>query len=167
MKQLFLIRHAKSSWNDPMADRDRPLTGRGKRDASFMGSLLRFRGFEPDRILSSPARRARKTARRIAREVGYPKDAIEVRDELYLSGPGAVIAVIQALEEGANRVYLVGHNPDLSQVASRLTGEDQGEMPTCGIVAIEFPVERWAYVMEGSGRVLFVDDPKRYFVPGG
>lgn len=167
MKQLFLIRHAKSSWNDLTVDRDRPLTGRGKRDASFMGSLLRFRGFEPDRILSSPAQRARKTARRIAREVGYPKDAIEVRDELYLAGPGAVIAVIQALEEGANRVYLVGHNPDLSQVASRLSGEDQGEIPTCGIVAIEFPVERWAYVMEGSGRVLFVDNPKRYLVPRG
>jgi phosphohistidine phosphatase len=167
MKQLFLIRHAKSSWNAPAADRDRPLTGRGKRDASFMGHLLRFRGLEPDRMLSSPARRACKTARRIAREVGYPKDEIEVRDELYLSGSEAVIAVIKALEEGANRVYLVGHNPDLSQAASRLTGEDQGEMPTCGIVAIEFPVERWAYVLEGSGRVLFVDDPKRHLVSGG
>ncbi|QJD31289.1 histidine phosphatase family protein [Methylococcus geothermalis] len=166
MKELLLIRHAKSAWDDPsLTDRDRPLNGRGKRDAAFMGSLLRFRGLEPDRIVSSPARRARKTARLIAGEVGYDKDAIVIEEGVYLGGGQAIAALVQTLSDDDERVYLVGHNPGLSEAASRLTGENLGEMPTCGIVAIEFPVDSWAHVMEGAGRLKFLDYPKKHLSP--
>lgn len=163
MKELLLIRHAKSAWGDPaLSDRDRPLNARGKRDAPFMGSLLRFRSLEPDRIVSSPARRAVKTARLIAAQVGYDKDAIAVEEAIYLGGAKALIGLVQELGDAAERIYLVGHNPDISEAASRLTGESLGDMPTCSIVAIEFPVESWAHVMEGTGRLKFFDYPKKH-----
>ncbi|MDF9393229.1 MULTISPECIES: SixA phosphatase family protein [Methylococcus] len=166
MKELLLIRHAKSAWDDAsLSDRDRPLNERGKRDAPFMGSLLRFRGVEPDYMVSSPARRARKTARLIASEVGYDKDAIVIADELYLGGRRAIVRLVQALDDKNGRVYMIGHNPDLSEAASCLSGESLGEMPTCGIVAIEFPVDRWSHVMEGAGRLKFFDYPKKHLTP--
>jgi phosphohistidine phosphatase len=165
LKELLLIRHAKSRRDDPsLSDRDRSLDARGKRDAQFMGSLLRFQGREPDRIVSSPARRAHKTARLIAREVRYDKDAIVMADGLYLGGAKAIVTLVQALDDRDKRVYLVGHNPDLSEAASRLTGEDLGEMPTCGVISMEFPVDRWAYVMEGAGRLKFFEYPKRHLM---
>jgi phosphohistidine phosphatase len=161
-----LIRHAKSAWNDPsLTDRDRPLNERGKRDAPFMGSLLRFRGMEPDCIVSSPARRALKTARLIAREVGYDKDAIVIAEEIYLGGRRAIVELVQALDDKDKRVYVIGHNPDLSEAASALTGDNLGDMPTCGIVAIEFPADSWRHVMEGAGRLRFFEYPKRHVTP--
>lgn len=161
-----MIRHAKSGWEDPsLADRDRPLNARGKRDAPFMGSLLRFRGLAPDRIVSSPARRAQKTARLIANEVGYDKDAIGIEETIYLGGARAILELVQNLGDEYERAYLVGHNPDLSEAASRLTGENLGGIPTCGIVAIEFSVDSWAHVMEGAGRLKFFEYPKKHLMP--
>ncbi|WP_367025523.1 histidine phosphatase family protein [Methylococcus sp. ANG] len=166
MRELLLIRHAKSAWSDTsLTDRDRPLNERGKRDAPFMGSLLRFRGMQPDRMVSSPARRARKTARLIAWEVGYDKDAIVIAEQIYLGGRRAIVELVQALNDEDERVYVIGHNPDLSEAASCLTGESLGEMPTCGIAAIEFTVDSWAHVMEGTGRLKFFDYPKRHLTP--
>ncbi|UZR27615.1 histidine phosphatase family protein [Methylococcus mesophilus] len=166
LRELLLIRHAKSAWTDPsLTDRDRPLNERGKRDAPFMGSLLRFRGMEPDCMVSSPARRARKTARLIAGEVGYDKDAIVIAEQIYLGGRRAVVELVQALNDEDERVYIIGHNPDLSEAASCLTGESLGELPTCGMVAIEFPVYSWTHVMEGAGRLKFFDYPKKHLSP--
>jgi phosphohistidine phosphatase len=166
VKELLLIRHAKSSWDDAsLSDRDRPLNKRGKRDAPFMGSLLRFRGMEPDCMVSSPARRARKTAHLIASKVGYDKDSIVIAEELYLGGTRAIVELVRALDDKNGRVYVIGHNPDLSEAASCLIGESLGQIPTCGIVAIEFPLDSWAHVMEGAGRLKFLDYPKKHLSP--
>jgi phosphohistidine phosphatase len=163
MKNLIVIRHAKSSWDDPaLADIDRPLNKRGKRDAPLMGGILKFRELAPDRIISSPAKRARKTAKLIAAGVGCDAGTIDVRERIYMQGVPALIELVQELDDAWNRVYLVGHNPDLTELVNRLAGEDIDNIPTCGVASIEFEVGSWAHVMAGAGRLAFFDYPKRH-----
>jgi phosphohistidine phosphatase len=163
MKNLVVIRHAKSDWNEPAtADIDRPLNPRGQRDAPFMGSLLKFRGLSPDLIVSSPAKRALKTARLIAEQVGYEPDAIEIRGSIYLGSVSVLIELIRGLDDALGRVYLIGHNPDLTDLVNRLAGEDIANLPTCGIASLTFEVESWGHIMEGAGRLVFFDYPKRH-----
>lgn len=163
MKNLLVIRHAKSSWDDPaMSDIDRPLNKRGKRDAPFMGGVLRFQGLVPDLILCSPAKRAVKTARLVARAVGYRDEAIVVREEIYMHALPVMLELIRRLEDDHDRVYLVGHNPELTELVNALAGENIANIPTCGMASVEFDVESWAHVMDGSGRLVFFDYPKRH-----
>jgi phosphohistidine phosphatase len=163
MKNLVIIRHAKSSWDDPaLADIDRPLNGRGKRDAPLMGGVLKSRGLRPDRIVSSPAKRARKTAKLLAHEVGYEPEAIDIRDSIYMEGVPALMALIQGLDDAWQRVYLIGHNPDLTDLVNKLAGENIENIPTCGMASIEFEVDSWAHIMAESGRLAFFDYPKRH-----
>lgn len=164
MKNLVVVRHAKSSWDEPaLSDIDRPLNHRGKRDAPLMGGILQARGLVPDRILSSPAKRARKTARLIAKEIGYDAEAIDIRDSLYMDGVPALMALIQGLNDAWERVYLIGHNPDLTELVNRLTDENIENVPTCGIASIEFDVDSWLHIMVGSGRLALFDYPKRHY----
>jgi phosphohistidine phosphatase len=154
MKNLILIRHAKSSWKDPgLSDRDRPLNKRGKRDAPAMGRTLNERRLLPDLILSSPATRARKTAVKIAKAVGYDTERVTVDEQIYLQGLPGLLNLISCLDNGLQRVYLVGHNPDLTELANRLTGADIDNMPTCAVVSIEFPVESWRDCALMQGRM--------------
>lgn len=163
IKNLVVIRHAKSSWDSPaLSDLERPLNHRGVRDAPFMGNLLKSRGLLPDRILCSPAVRAGMTARLLADAVGYDVRAIDVHQEIYEQGVSGLMSVIHGLHSGWNRVYLIGHNPDLSRLVDRLTGESLGDLPTCGVASLVFDVERWPHIMEGSGRLSLFDYPKRY-----
>lgn len=163
MKTLIVIRHAKSSWDDAaQADFDRPLNKRGLRDAPFMGSVLRFREALPDWIVTSPARRALETAQHISRETGYDLEAIDIRRSLYLPELSTLMETIQGLDDDWDRVYLIGHNPEHSNLVERLTGKETGELPTCGMAAIEFKVDSWAHVMAGSGRLAWLDYPKRH-----
>lgn len=163
MKNLVIIRHAKSSWDDPaLADLERPLNTRGKRDAPIMGQVLRDRAPPPDLIIGSPAKRARKTARLIAAAVGYPEERITIDRHLYMQGVTALLNAISGLPEPAHTVFLVGHNPDLTTLVSTLTEEDIGTLPTCGVASVEFAVETWAAAGPGVGRLMFFDYPKRH-----
>jgi phosphohistidine phosphatase len=122
MKTLFLVRHAKSSRDDPsLPDRERPLDDRGKRDAPKMGKRLAKRDVKLDLLVSSPALRALKTAHLIAEEIGYKRKDIVVDDRLYASSPDDLLAVIRALDTKLDRVMLVGHNPEFSDLAHRLS----------------------------------------------
>lgn len=163
MKHLLIIRHAKSSWDEPaLTDFDRPLNGRGRHDAPLMGQVIASRGIRPERILSSAARRARQTAKRIARELGVDPADIELREDLYLAEAGALQALLQTLDDRWNQVFLVGHNPGLTDLANQLCDAGIGNIPTCGIVAINFDVSSWSHLMAGSGRLVFFDFPKQY-----
>jgi len=163
MKNLVVIRHAKSSWDDPaLTDRERPLNRRGKRDAPLMGGVLKARGLTPDLVLTSPAKRARRTARLIAAELGIPNDRIVPKPELYLQGVPPVLELLTALPDTLNRIYLIGHDPDLSELVNLLTGEETSNLPTCGIASIEFALESWALAGAGLGRLTFFDYPKRH-----
>lgn len=162
MKNLILIRHAKSSWDDPgLSDLERPLNKRGKRDAPVMGRLLKEQGLLPDLILASPAKRSLKTARKIAREVGYPKDRIQTRETIYLQGIDALMELIRALDDQNNRVFLIGHNPDLTDLANRLSGADIANVGTCNVVSIEFPFAFWREISENTGRLALFERPPK------
>jgi phosphohistidine phosphatase len=163
MKQLYLIRHAKSSWASPgIADSKRPLNGRGEKDAPFMGQRLQTYGVKPDLIYASPAKRARKTAEKIALAVGYPGSAIVLHDDIYTSDMNLLLAVIRQTEERHSTLFLVGHNFVITDLAEFLTAEIIGTIPTCGIVAIAFADAAWQEVHEGSGLLLFFDYPKKH-----
>lgn len=163
MKNLLVIRHAKSSWQDSeLADYDRPLNARGQRDAPFMGEQLKQRSLKPDLLLSSPAHRAAETAVLIAGAVGYNPSAIDFRREIYLAKTSYLMELVQGLDDAFERVFLIGHNPDITSLANRLSGESLAEMPTCGIANIEFAVDSWQEIMDGAGTLKFFDYPKRY-----
>lgn len=167
MKQLYLIRHAKSSWATPgLADAKRPLNNRGKIDAPFMGERLRSAGVVPDLIYASPAKRARKTAEKIAKAVGYPESAIVLESGIYSADLNQLLAVIEKTAKQVDTLFLVGHNYVITDLAEYLTGENLGSMPTCSVVAMSFPGEDWQEVAEGKGRLLFFDYPKKHRTAG-
>ena len=146
MKTLFLIRHAKSSWGDTaLADKDRPLDDRGKRDAPKMGKRLAKRDVKPDLILSSPARRALTTAEIIAKKLDYKLKDIVVDDRLYASEADDLLNVIHKLGEKLERVMLFGHNPELTELAHRLSSEIT-HMPTCAVAEFTFATKSWSKV---------------------
>ncbi|MBF8260085.1 MAG: phosphohistidine phosphatase SixA [Actinobacteria bacterium] len=164
MKTVLLVRHAKSSWKDPgLKDFDRPLNKRGKRDAPFMGKALKERRIHPDLILSSPAKRARQTARVIAEAIGYPKKKI-VFDEAIHHAPARALLELVRKQGDANRtIMLFGHNPGFNDLADILLKDGTArKMPTTGVYCIRFGVARWREVKEGTGALDFFDYPKRY-----
>jgi phosphohistidine phosphatase len=142
MKTLLLLRHAKSSWDDPeIADHDRPLAKRGRRDAPRMGALLREEELTPDLILSSTARRARKTAEAVAEESGYAGE-IELHDEFYPGAPQDYLSALQKVWDEYQRVMVVGHNPGLEELLETLTGETL-HLPTAALAQVTLPIEHW------------------------
>ena len=163
MKRLYLIRHAKSSWDDPdLSDIDRPLNKRGKKDAPIMGERLKNEHkAKPDLIISSPAKRAIRTARVIAKEIGYSKEKIEIKDSLYASGVTAMLNVIHYLDDSLDEVMLFGHNPDLTSLANHLSNQHVDNIPTCGIFCVDFDLKSWQDVKKGKGIFKFLDYPKK------
>jgi phosphohistidine phosphatase len=144
MKTLILARHAKSSWDDPaVPDRDRPLNDRGKRDAPAMGKRLAKDGVKPGLILSSPARRARKTARLLAKALDCKPRDIQVNDRLYCVEAEELLRVIRGLDDDADSVMLVGHNPELTELAHRLSSEVPN-LPTCAIAVYKLDIGSWS-----------------------
>lgn len=161
-RELVLIRHAKSSRDDPaLDDFDRPLSARGKRDAPEMGERLRVRGCIPDLLLSSPAKRAWKTARRIAAALGYPKGKVSLDARLYLLGAEDLGSLVREIPDESKRVFLVGHNPDITEFAAWLSGENLGNIPTCGVVALRMNVAAWSAIGANTGTLLFFEHPKK------
>ena len=149
MKTLFLVRHAKSSWDDPtLPDRERSLEARGERDAAKMSKRLAQRHEKPDLIMSSPAVRALATANIIAEGLDYKLKGIEVNDRLYAATADALIALIEELDDKLKRVMLVGHNPEFTALAHHFSSEVT-HMPTCAVAVFEFAAKTWS----GIGQV--------------
>ena len=161
MKTLFLVRHAKSSRDDPsLPDRDRPLDDRGKQDAPRMGKRLAKRGVKPDLLLSSPAQRALTTAHLIAEEVGYKRNDIVVDDRLYASCADDLLAVIRALDKKLDCVMLFGHNPEFTDLAHWLSSEIV-DMPTSAVAEFNFDTKAWSDVGEVQPAKVLFDYPKK------
>ena len=161
MKTLFLVRHAKSSRDDPsLPDRDRPLDDRGEHDAPKMGKRLAKRDVKPDLIVSSPATRALATAHLIAEELGYRRKDIVVNDRVYASSADTLLEVIQELDNKLGCVMLVGHNPEFSDLAHRLSSEI-GDMPTCAVAEFRFDVKAWSEVGDVDPTKVTLDQPKK------
>ncbi len=161
MKTLFLIRHAKSSWDDTsLPDKDRPLNDRGKRDAAKMGERLARFDVKPDLIVSSPARRALTTAEIIAKKVDYKLSNIVMDDRLYAVDADDLLDVIRKLGDKSKRVMLFGHNPELTELAHRLSSKIT-RMPTCAVAEFTFDAKAWATIGEDKPTKATLDYPKR------
>jgi phosphohistidine phosphatase len=162
VKRLYLIRHAKSSWDDPrLADFDRPLNERGKRDAPRMGRRLAEGGHRPDVLLSSPARRAFGTAKRIAHELGFRKEDIFRNSHFYHADESQLLQAVHAQPDKAGSIMLFGHNPGLTEFATLLCQYPFENIPTCGVVCIDFLVDSWKRVTYNKGTLQFFDYPKK------
>jgi phosphohistidine phosphatase len=161
MKALLLIRHAKSSWKDrTLADRDRPLNKRGKRDAPEMGRRLAARGGAPDLIVSSPAVRALTTARVIAEAVGYPAGEIVEDERVYMASVESLLGVIHGLDDDLDRIFLFGHNPGLTELVNHLADDEIENVPTCGVVEFRLVAERWRDLDVDTVQRIDFDYPK-------
>lgn len=161
MKRLFLIRHAKSSWSDPtLDDFDRPLNKRGKRDAPEMADRLAALDIVPDLMISSPAKRARKTAVQMAKATGYDRNSIRFDEDLYLGSLSYHLHVIENALLKSDTLFLVGHNHTITELAGYLSGTYIDNIPTCGIAAIEFTGHVHEMIQAGGGKLLFFDFPK-------
>ncbi|ATX82999.1 phosphohistidine phosphatase [Mariprofundus ferrinatatus] len=161
MKQLILIRHAKSSWDDLAArDFDRDLSGRGLRDAPEMGRRLAERGLVPDALVISASRRTRATAALLVEPLGLPDEAIEARNELYLASPDTMLKLIRHTPDHIGRLAMLAHNPGITELANRLSESRIDNIPTCGVAIFELPVDSWRDAGRG-GRLLDFDYPKR------
>jgi len=147
MKTLLLMRHAKSSWSEPgLDDHDRPLNKRGKQAAPEMGKLLRKKELVPDLILCSTARRSRETAEAVAKACGYPGE-IEIQRDLYSSDAACYMDILRHLPEAANRVLLVGHNPETEDMLDMLTGIRE-HMNTAALAHMDLPISHWQELTE-------------------
>ena len=163
MKTLYLVRHAKSSWKKAhLADIDRPLNSRGKRDAPFMGKLLSEKGVKPDALISSPAKRARKTAFAFAEALDYPKSQIKLNPKVYEASVQDLFLVINNWDNALDVVMLFGHNLSYIYFANLYAKPPLDNVPTAGVVAIEFEVDQWKEVNNENGKVLFFEYPKKY-----
>ncbi len=162
MKILILLRHAKSDWHSAaQTDFERPLNARGEKAAPLMGQRLIKRGCSPERLISSPAKRAMQTAKKVAKEIDYPERQIEYREEIYEASRKCLLRLVQELHDRDGSVLLVGHNPGFSQLGEWLCPEAPDWLPTCGLLEFELPIDDWAQVTEGCAQLQYFDYPKK------
>jgi phosphohistidine phosphatase len=161
IKTLLILRHAKSSWKFPdLADHDRPLNKRGKRDAPKIGNLLKEKDLVPDLIISSTAVRAERTAKMVAKASKY-KGKVTLTDSLYAAGPDAYIDALRNLQNKYNIVLVIGHNPGLEELVKILSGEEHHVMPTCALAHVRLDIQSWSDIvqMTGKGRLVRLWNP--------
>jgi phosphohistidine phosphatase len=163
MRSLYLIRHAKSSWDDPLLkDSERPLNKRGKQDAPLMGKLLNKMGEHPDLIITSPAKRAKSTAKRIAAEIGYDEKGIIIDKLLYMADIEDFINVISATSNKIFRLMLFSHNYGITDFTNFVSSSEIGNIPTCGAVKIDFEFDSWNRINNEKGKLIFFEYPRKY-----
>lgn len=164
MKTLYLVRHAKSSWKDmSLADRDRPLNKRGKRDAPFMGKLMHNHGIFPDVLMSSPALRAWTTAKAFANALNYPEERLLLNESIYEASVYDLLEIVQELDDQWSSAMLFGHNMTYTMFANWYANPPLDNVPTGAVVALQFNVEVWAAINTTNGQLQFFEYPRKYF----
>jgi phosphohistidine phosphatase len=164
MKKLYLVRHAKSSWDNPLLDDfDRPLNERGMKDAPRMGKRLKEKRIFPDMMLTSPAVRAYETCKEISIELNFPVNKIQTDQKLYHADEDQILKRVQQikdLNDDEEVVFIFGHNPGLTEFANLLLDESIDNIPTCGVVAAALEIKSWKDTHFGCGHLIFFDFPK-------
>lgn len=161
MKTLIVVRHGKSSWAYPdLEDFYRPLKPRGINDAFAMGDELLDKDIFPDLILSSPAIRAMNTAIIIARKLDFPLQRIRANEGIYEASTYELLKLIGNVEDNIDTLMIFGHNPSFTSLINQLQEESLYNLPTCGVFAIELPINTWSDVTKAKGRKLFSVFPK-------
>ncbi len=162
MKRVFLLRHAKSSWDYPsLSDIERPLASRGLKAAPKVARLMRDEGLVPDLVICSPSQRTRETWDLIGSELD-PEPPSRIDERLYLASPGELVSVIQEQPDDLDSVMLIGHNPGMESITMGLSGSGAqpdldralAKFPTGALAVIDLDVERWSDVAGGSGSLV-------------
>ena len=163
MKTLYLVRHAKSSWEEPsQSDFERLLNKRGQTDAPMMAKLLHRKNIIPDLMLSSPAARALLTAEIFAEELKYPAENIFKDERIYEATMRELTSVARSIDNKNSTVILFGHNPGLTNFANLLGNEFLPNLPTCAIVGLELIIESWTEVERDCGKTFLFDYPQNH-----
>ncbi|MDQ3088443.1 MAG: histidine phosphatase family protein [Acidobacteriota bacterium] len=160
MKTIFLLRHAKSSWeNSDLSDFDRPLNQRGLETAPFMGEIIFKNQFQIDLIVSSPATRARQTAI-LVKEAAKINGEIEYDDGIYEASPPRLVKVLSEIAEKYQSAMLVGHNPGMEGLVKFLAGEIQ-PMPTAALAVIDLKIDKWNEINADCGTLRTLLRPRK------
>lgn len=161
MKTLFIVRHAKSSWNDPfLIDHQRPLNKRGQKAAPEMARRLKKRGVHPDAIVSSDALRALETAMSMAQALGLPGKTVHQNPVLYSATSDEIAEIVRRFKDDWNTVMVVGHNPTLTELANQFYPHLIANIPTAGIVELNFNVPSWKLIHRDQVDSSAFDFPK-------
>lgn len=162
MKILLLVRHAKSSWdNSLLSDFDRPLNERGKENAPVMAHRLKQKKIKIEAFVSSPAKRAKKTAKIFMKELGADEDELILVPSLYDASVNDFYKAIEDLKDTFNCVALFSHNPGITDFINSLDCHPVYNMPTSGVYAIEIHTEKWHQFKDAEKKFLFFDFPKK------
>lgn len=157
--ELLLLRHAKSDWAQDCDDFDRPLNKRGRRDAPRMGAWLAAHGLMPDRVLSSPARRARQTTEAVCEALQIPAGRIVWDRRLYMAPLPLLLGILMDIPADTRRLLLVGHNPGLEDLLVHLAREplppspDAKLLPTAGLAHLRLD-RGWQAAPQGTAELL-------------
>jgi len=159
-KTLYLVRHADADWtNSNPFDFDRNLSKHGKCEAMTMGQHLQQSGISPDLVICSMARRAIQTLEHLAPPMEIPIADALLRKSMYEAPASTLLQIIQELDDPFKSAMLIGHNPSMSQLAARLTGERIHNMPTCAMATVSLPVNHWKDAGMAIGQLLNFDVP--------
>jgi phosphohistidine phosphatase len=161
MKTLLLIRHAKSGWDDPsLSDFDRTLTERGKSDAKMMAERIKDRPVEIDLFVSSPAKRAKKTAKIFMKEYDDKEKDLLLEPSLYEGSVKDFYKAIESLGDKEKHVAVFAHNPGITEFVNSLKCSPVYDMPTCAVFALKIKTKHWKDFREADKEFLFFDYPK-------
>jgi phosphohistidine phosphatase len=161
MKTLYLIRHGKSSWDDQsLKDFERPLLAIGEERSNMVADFLRAKKVFPDLIVSSHAVRAFETASLLAVALEYPRHNIQVESQIYHGGTDSLWSLVFSLPDHKNKVFLVGHNPTMTQFANGFLEKKIDYLPTSGVVCVSFFTDHWNELLMAERKVEFVVFPR-------
>jgi phosphohistidine phosphatase len=160
-KQLLIMRHAKSDWNDAsLSDFNRTLNSRGLINAPVMGKRLKSKKFIPEIIIASPANRAITTCEIVIEQLGLAKESIQTDKNIYNADYKSLLKIVNQLDNSKKSAALFGHNNGITDLTVYLTDADIFNIPTSGMVLIEFPFDDWAMISKNTGLVLFFETIK-------
>jgi phosphohistidine phosphatase len=163
MKTLYLVRHAKSDWaNAHTGDFQRTLNERGTKAAPYMAALLKQKMVIPELVISSPANRALTTAEFFCEILGYPKEQIQQRIEIYEGGTTQLLKIVQQINECCKTAMLFGHNPTMTDFSNLLAGHHNDSLVTCGVVRIDLGIKSWKEAAPDTGNLVWYEFPKKH-----
>ena len=145
-----------------MDDFERPLNKRGRKNAPFMGKVLKKLKVAPDVVLSSPANRAAMTARIIAASINYPLENIRYNEAIYEFSESALIHGVKRIDDAVNKAMVVGHNPAINGMANYIADQSISNIPTCGVFCVELDISSWTKISEHCGKLKFFEFPKKH-----
>ena len=162
MKNLYLIRHAKSNWSDgSQSDFRRGLNTRGKKAILIMAKALKEKKIMPDLILCSSAKRTKLTAKGLAKEIGY-SGKIQYIDALYMAEPETIQEHIKNVNDKYDMLFVIGHNPETTELSNMMIDDYIDNVPTLGIVALDLPIDHWKEFKLSEGKMQFFIYPKMF-----